>query len=248
MAGMSGPSWLADLFAAVVALVAIYSLGRLVALRVLSRRSHVDVDIAHVGMGVAMSGMLVASLNFAPSRLWEVVFGALALWFIWRCYKFVAAHGLRGLDDDHVHHLSHYVTHVVMALAMLYMYLAATTVSGTAASATMAISGASGNTADFVGLPLVFLVVLLASGIWELDGADRFGPSRSLGTQATLALVGARTSPTPAREDASVPVFAGEEGTEFTRGEVGRWLAPGLEAACHVAMCATMAYMLIVML
>ena len=31
-------------------------------------------------------------------------------------------HGLRGTDDDHIHHLSHNLIHMVMSCAMLYMY------------------------------------------------------------------------------------------------------------------------------
>ena len=116
---MTGPTSLADIFAAVMIIVATYSAGRLVASRLWSRPTHADVDVMHVLMGVAMAGMLVAALNPIPSVVWEVVFSGLAAWFLWRCYAFVAEHGVAGRDEDHVHHLSHYVTHVVMAFAML---------------------------------------------------------------------------------------------------------------------------------
>ena len=151
-------------------------------------------------MGAAMAGMLVSSINLLPAHVWEGVFAVLALWFLWRCREFVAQHGFQGQDDDHVHHLSHYATHEVMALAMLYMYLAAPPRSGLSANGSMPTS-ATGTAADFVGLPLLFLIVLLSSGIWELDGIERFSPTR------------ARRSPnlTLASVASAAPLTSGEE-------------------------------------
>lgn len=247
MAGMSGPIWLADVFAGTMALTVCYSAARLVVPHLWSRRSHRDVDITHVLMGVAMAGMLASPLNFVPSGLWEVIFAALALWFIWRCWVFAAERGLKGLDEDHVHHLSHYVTHVVMAFAMLYMYLAAGTSVGGAGDTGMAVSGASGTGSDFVGLPLLFLVLLLASGIWELDRAEQCVPSgcKEEPSPHTLAAVGKSAS---LARNATVLSLTGNDGAYASQTDSAAWLAPGLEAATHIAMCATMAYMLVVML
>lgn len=55
---MTGPSWLADVLAAVVISVALFSAGRLIASRGRPRRGEVDADGVHVLMGVAMAGML----------------------------------------------------------------------------------------------------------------------------------------------------------------------------------------------
>ena len=63
------------------------------------------------------------------------------------------------------------------------MYFAIKAPSAGSMSGGMAMGGASGTTADFVGLPLLFLIVLLASGVWELDGAERFTLSRSVPTE-----------------------------------------------------------------
>ena len=216
---MSGPDWLDDCFAAVMLVVAVYSAGRLVAARSWSRPSHADVDFAHVLMGVGMAGMLSSAINPVPAGVWEVVFTGLVGWFAWRCYRFVTRLGVEGQDPDHVHHFSHWLTHLVMAVAMLYMYLVAATPSGPSRDAGMAMNGATGTTADFVGLPLLFLAVLLASGVWELDGIGRFSPALSTGSVAG-------------------------DGSVATR----RWLAPRLEAGCHIAMCITMAYMLVLIL
>jgi hypothetical protein len=255
MTGMSGPGWLADLFAGVMILVAVYSAGRLVIAHLRSRLTHVDVDLAHVMMGAAMAGMLVSAINLLPAHVWEGVFTVLALWFLWRCHEFVAQHGFKGQDDDHVHHLSHYATHEVMALAMLYMYLAAAPRSNLSANGSMP-TGPTGTAADFVGLPLLFLVVLLSSGIWELDGIERFSPTRArripelalTSVASTAPLASASTAPLASGEalQASSPLEEGQ--TLGRRSERPQWLAPRLEAACHIAMCITMGYMLIVML
>ena len=60
-----------------------------------------------------------------------------------------------------------------MALAMLYMYFGLPAQAKVAADATMVTSGATDTAADFLGLPLLFLILLLGSGVWELDRAER---------------------------------------------------------------------------
>ena len=64
---MTSPAWLNDLFAAVMVVVAVYSAGRLVAARMWSRPTHVDVDAAHVLMGAAMAGMLKMTATVTPT-------------------------------------------------------------------------------------------------------------------------------------------------------------------------------------
>ena len=140
--------------------------------RAWSRPMRFDVDIVHLLMGLAMAGMFVAALDPLPPGVWEVVFSGVAAWSLWRCGAYVTRRHGRRVPDDHVHHVSHYPTHVVMAFAMLYMYLAMPAKGATVGA--MAGSGATGTTADFVGLPLLFLFVLLGSGVWELDRAERF--------------------------------------------------------------------------
>jgi hypothetical protein len=243
---VSGPDWLDNSFAAVMLAVAAYSTGRLVAARRWARPTHSDVDVAHVLMGTGMAGMLVAALNPVPAGWWELIFSALGVWFVWRCVEFVRLHGVEGRDEDHVHHLSHYVTHLVMVGAMLYMYAVATPGVGASRHAGMAMNGATGTTADFVGLPLFFVAVLLASAIWELDGIGRFSQIE-------------RGAVRPPPADAEPPVLGTTQGGEgivttavattsvaaSPAREETPWLAPRLEAACHIAMCVTMSYMLV---
>jgi hypothetical protein len=247
---VASPPWLDDGFAAVMAVVAVYSLGRLVAARAWSRPTHPDVDLAHVLMGTAMVGMLVSDLDPVPHGVWEVVFTALALWFVWRCVRFVTEHGVEGRDEDHVHHLSHYLTHLVMACSMLYMFLAAEPPPGTGGG--MAMGPATGSTTEFVGLPLLFLVVLFASGVWELDGIGRFAPRPApvVPTGLALAVTGGTGAPGTGdggEADAGAPWSSPGVG-DRARSPGGRWLAPRLEAGCHVAMCVTMGFMLVLML
>lgn len=248
---MSGPTWLADGFAAVMLVVAAYSAGRLVASRVLPRLIHVDVDVVHVLMGVGMAGMFVKALNPIPFGAWEVVFSAVAAWFVWRCIAYVSGRDARRRLEDHLHHVSHYPTHVVMAFAMLYMYLAPSTgVLGTTGGGMNMGGGVTASTADFVGLPLLFLVVLLASGVWELDRADRFRRARPVLPEPVpaLAFAVARTSAEVSGAGASTDLSFARTTAASTRPHDDAWMAPGLMAASHVAMCIAMGYMLIVML
>ena len=245
MSSMSGPDWLADFFTSVMIIVAAYAFGRIVASRLWSKQTHLDIDITHLLMGVAMAGMLVSDLNPIASGVWEVVFGAMSVWFVWKCYTFIASRGFEGRDDDHVHHISHYVTHLVMALAMLWMYIAPANPMGTAG--------------DFLALPVVFLVVLIASGIWELDGIGRFSRAPSTDGQPALAVAVAGpptvSGATKGALSDSFPHSESQESRSSAEGNEaspvissGQWLAPRLQAASHVAMCITMCYMLIVMI
>jgi hypothetical protein len=242
---VSGPDWVNALFATAVAGVAVYSGSRLIASRAWRRPTHFDVDLAHVLMGTAMAGMFVSAVNFLPDQLWEVAFTTLGLWFVWKCYRFVGQRGIEGRDDDHVHHLSHYLTHLVMVGAMLYMYAVATRPQGPSKDAGMAMNGASGATANFVGLPLLFLVVLLASGVWELDGIGRFSPAP---VEAGLAFAGPRGVGWKPGDPATTDQRHAPEGAAPAPSPVRPWLAPRLEAGCHIVMCVAMGYMLVLIL
>ena len=251
---MSGPDWLDESFAAVMLAVAGYSAARLVAARRWGRPSHPDVDVAHVVMGVAMAGMLTASLNPVPAGWWEVIFGGLGIWFVVRCVEFVRVHGVEGRDEDHVHHLSHYLTHLVMVGAMLYMYAVATPGVGRSVHAGMAMNGATGTTADFVGLPLLFVAVLLASAIWELDGIGRLSligagvPRKSTAASTAAGTAGALPAGMADGDGRVATAVATAALATGSPPEERPWLAPRLEAACHIAMCVTMSYMLVLIL
>jgi hypothetical protein len=232
-----------DSFAAVMLAVALYSAGRLVAARAWSRPIHVDIDVAHVLMGVAMAGMLVTRLNPIGSGVWEVVFSLLGLWFLWRCYQFLVDPGTGFGYEEHVHRLSRRVIHLVMSSSMLYMYLAAAPVEAGSGGA-MAM-GATGSTSRLVAVPLLFLISLLASGIWELDGIERFRPTGAPRDPVAVYAGGHRSAE---GLDGEPDAFAGTDHVEPGGHPMNPWLAPRLEGASHIAMCITMAYALMLML
>ncbi len=222
---LSEPGWLLDLLAGVMLAVSVYCAVRVVLVRRLHRTLHYDVNAAHVAMGAAMAGMLVPSLNLLPDGAWEAIFSGFAIWFAWQSASLVARRGLAGRSSDHIHGVSHYLTHLVMSGAMLYMYFAAgpATVPG---APDMAMGPAPG-TADVVALPLVFILILAVSAVWHVDALNRFSPVR------VAAASGGRATRV-------VTVTGGPS--------EAAWLAPRLEMACHIAMCVTMAFMLVLLL
>lgn len=224
---MVHPTWLAYGFAVVMVAVSVYCIGRLALANHLDRRNHEDVNISHVLMGLAMVGMLVPRWNVVPDILWEIAFGIIALYFLARSIRFIVRHGLSGTSDDHVHHISHYLIHMVMACAMLYMYWLGNPIT-VSSGASMAMSGPPRGAGD-PGLTLLLIVVLFASAVWQLDTITQYSPSH----QMTLSTVGGG---------------GGSDGAEAAQVGDGRpWLAPRLEIGCHIAMCVTMGYMLILM-
>src|SRR5256885_943155 len=93
---MTGPSWLAGTFAAVVILAGAYSASRLAISLWRGRATESDADALHAVMGAAMTGMLVPRLSVLPDGVWLVIFGVAAAWFGWRAVRargFAAAAG-----------------------------------------------------------------------------------------------------------------------------------------------------------
>jgi hypothetical protein len=246
---------------------AAYCLGRLVAVEVWHRTTHFDVDVGHVAMGVAMAGMLKESLRTLPSGVWEVIFGCLSAWFVVQIVRFASRWGLHGWDDDHLHHASHYVTHLAMAMAMLYMFLDPSMSRMTLGNPEdMAGMGSAPSSATASGLPLVLAFVLLVAAVWYADGLTRFVREAADGGFARLAGAKPDVDVTDAdgvalaRWKGAIRATTGDVETEVVvrrrvvigGGEVlscrdRRWLAPRLEIATHIAMCVTMAYVLVLL-
>jgi hypothetical protein len=250
---MPNPLWLDDLFGALMVTVAVYSLGRLVAARIWARPIHRDVDVAHVLMGASMAGQLVSDLNPIPSWVWEVTFAAMACWFLWRCFQFVRNPIVESSYPHHAHRLSRRLIHLTMALAMLYMYLAAAPARiGTG----MAMGTPVGARANFVLIPLVFILALLGSAVWTLDRIGHLDPSaripepidESRAINGVPALNAA--DPGSHRAGSVAPAAAPEAAAPQAMRQAGAppWLAPRLEESAHIVMVVTMAYMLVLML
>ena len=232
---MAEPGWLIDVLVVLMIVIAAYFAGRLVFARVRHRRIHVEVNVAELAMGLAMAGMLRPSLNFLPIGWWEVVFACFALWFFVQGVRFLSRHGLVGGEAFVTYHRAHYPLHVVMSFAMLYMYLAAAS-STASGSGQMAMTAPTGTASDFVALPLLFIALLAAFAVYQIDGLNRF--------RATSALpVGARAF------GARGAVAAASASDLSTQGvPLAGWLAPRSESACLVAMSVAMSFLLVLML
>jgi Domain of unknown function (DUF5134) len=229
---MAHPTWLPYGFAVLMVAVSVYCIGRLALARRLGRRNHYDINLSHVLMGFAMVGMLVPRWNLVPDRLWETVFGIVAVYFLAMSVRSVGRRGAVGTVDDHGHHSSHNLIHTAMACAMLYMYWLGMPITSLSRIG-MSMSGIRVGAGD-ASLTLVIVVVLIASAVWQLDSISLPSASRrivlsTVGVGAGVAKTGAGAA------EASLP------------GDARPWLAPRLEVACHVAMCVAMGYMLVLM-
>jgi hypothetical protein len=205
---MGGPVWLSAIFAAMMLTVAGYCAGRLVVARRWRRATELDSDGAHVVMGVAMAGMLVAGLRTPlPAGLWEGVFGVGAVWFgaqTLRAPRGPATSPWRCL---------HAAPHLVECVAMVYMFLllpAAVAIKSTGgAMGAMAISPAESR---FSFLALLMAVFLLGYVIWLGDRLMLRTPALAFAAQPFAA------QPSTASALATVPSAAVPSGATVPSG------------------------------
>jgi uncharacterized protein DUF5134 len=254
------PAWILDVFAAIMLVVAAVSAARLLEARPWQRGAVVtDTDVSHLLMGIAMAGMLAASLTTLPNDAWAVVFGVLTVWFGYRVVRDYQASGARALA------VGHCAPHLVHSAAMLYMFLA---ITAPAASGGSGMGGMGGMGALHVPtLGFVFALILIGYTIWDLDQLSslRYGLAAAVAGAAAPALVGASAGTVGtgavAGSDAGGGVAAatsagpGEAGSRGTAGggrSGGTAIAildsPGTVVGCRIAMGVTMALMLILLL
>jgi hypothetical protein len=261
---MGAPAWLTGIFAALMLTVAVYCAGRLIAARRWRRPTEVDTDVGHVLMGVAMAGMLAASLRIMPAVIWEPVFGAGALWF-----GSQALRARRGALTSPWRCL-HPTPHMVECAAMLYMFLILPTLSAQASGAGMGGMSGSAIASRFSFLALVLALFMFG---YVVRVADRLTlPARALGVQPALVIQPAlAVQPALAAQPAlahavqaadaarpASPLAPGSEpadtlapsrcGAAATTRPGRPFLAPRCSALCKMAMGITMGYMLILML
>lgn len=231
---MPDPTWLGYLFAAVMMVVGAYCLARLVLARPMRCRTHYDMNLGHLLMSFAMVGMLVPTWNIMSVGVGEIVFGAMAVWFLVMAAAVITRHGISSIVNTTTAHLRHFVIHGVMACIMLYMYWLGMPVMAKSSAGGMGggmgastMSGPPAGAGD-PGLTFFLILVLVASAVWQLNAIERYAPSLS----PALATVGGgiTTSGVPGATEAE-----------------NRWMAPRLEIGCHIAMCVAMAYMLVLM-
>jgi len=268
------PSWILDIFAAIMLVVAAVSAGRLVAARSwqrgTGRAALADIDVAHLLMAIAMAGMLAASLQTLPNGAWSVIFALMTAWFGYRVVRDSRVTGIRALAGGHC------APHLVHAGAMLYMFMAfmAPAAHGSGGMSGMGAGMSGMGTLQLPTLALLFALALVGYSIWDLDqlsgpgasghyslAAARVAPPGPVlaGVGATAAAAGpgaAGVSPaasaTVATEPLAEPVARPAEialvppasGPAKGTGLLAPWVATG----CRIAMGITMAFMLVIMI
>ncbi len=226
---MGTPSWLYYLFGVLMLAVAAYCLV-LLALSFTSRRSAGrDVDISHVTMGLAMAGMFVPAWAFGASGMWQLVFGALLVWFVVQSILSIQRFGA---------HVPHAAIHAVMSFAMLTMYWYPMGSSAGSGSMSMSMGGSGGAHLD-AGLGLLLAMLLFGSAIFTLaspiKGASHHGSH--LPAYAVSGAGGSGSPPDP--QDGVEGIGAGLESAVAI---------PWLEDLTHVVMCVGMGFMLILII
>jgi hypothetical protein len=246
---VTGPSWLAGMFAAVMIVTAAYSASRLVISRARGRVTELDADALHAVMGAAMAGMLVPRLSVLPASAWAAVFGIGAVWFGWRA---ILPRGLRTADGSRCRFP---VPHLIECIAMLYMLFplyGSRPAQGRTGMAMAAMSSSAGPAGSFPALAAVLALFMVGYIVWTTDRltalarasttAARTGRNRA--PQVSMAVLAAapdRGAGGPPGSPTAAVVPQGEQ--------KGRpVLAPKLAACGKIAMGITMGYMLILML
>jgi len=260
------PSWILDIFAAIMLVVAAVSAARLVAARPWQRGSVItDTDVSHLLMGIAMAGMLAPSLATLPNNSWAVVFGVLAVWFGYRVVRDYQANGPRALA------VGHCAPHLLHSAAMVYMFLAITSPAASGGSGMNGMAGMGGMSGmgalHVPTLGFVFALILIGYTIWDLDQLSslRYGLAAAVAGAAAPALVSASAGTVDtgavSRSDAgggaadATPAGSGEAGGRGSWGggrSGGMAIAildsPGTVVGCRIAMGVTMALMLVLLL
>ena len=245
------PGWILDIFAVLMLTVAAVSAARIVVARPWQHGSVVaDTDVAHLLMAIAMAGMLVSGLRTLPDAMWEVIFGALTAWFAYRVVRDARANGTRALAGGHC------APHLVHSAAMLYMFCAL--VPPGRGQGMSGMGGSSGmQSLELPTLAFAFALILAGYTIWDLDQLSSrtrvLTSARFTLPAAALPAAALPGAALPAAALAGVPASASGAGTEgdviagSPAGARSRLLSPSTTVACRIAMGATMAFMLLIM-
>lgn len=204
-----------------------------------SRWTSLDAEGLHVAMGVAMAGMLLPQLRFLPEQVWEVVFGAGALWFAGRAIAARSA-GVRpsalflgGCAP---------LAQVIECLAMIFMLLpVAGSASGRSRSMGQGMAGMSRSGLITLAPCVALLLVLCLVGyvVWMTDALAR--------TRSVARSVAPAVATATAMAMATASSAGGGLGRAGSGGVAGGLLAPRIATFSTIAMALTMGYMLIQM-
>jgi hypothetical protein len=222
---MSTPSWLYYFFGVLMLAVAAYCSTLLILSVPTKRSAGRDVEISHIFMGVAMAGMFVGQWAFGRSAVWEIIFGALLIWFLVESIQSVRTYGL---------HLPHALIHAVMNFAMLLMYWFP---MGSSTGAMSMSASTTGPKLD-PGVAFVVAFILFASAIFTLaspnKGASHFGSHAP-----AYAMAGSTGSDSPEFRS------EGGDGAAVVLDDIVA--TPWLVDLSHVVMCIAMGFMLLLM-
>ena len=172
---MTGPAWLAGVFAALMMLIATCCAGRLVIGHLRGRATELDTDGLHILMGVAMAGMFEPQLSPLPGAIWRAIFAAAAAWFCWQAIRTRTRSQLEGSRSAHP------APHAVECAAMVYMLLpAGTRAVGHAPGMTMASMGGPGGAGN-PALALILALFMVGYILWTTDGLAALSRARAAG-------------------------------------------------------------------
>lgn len=168
---MNAPAWLPAILAALMLVIAAYTLWRIAMSRVLDTPSDLPRDIAIALLALATAGMLVHWMNLLRPGIWAVLLAIVGVWLTSRRALAMAA----GCG---------------IAVYMLLAGVAPSTMSGsTAGYYTMAgmPDMYKDTTITYPALGIVLSVVLLGYAVFTLD---RLSPARNAGetTSSTAVL------------------------------------------------------------
>lgn len=242
---MAGPAWLSDALAAVMLVIAAYSVGRLAAAAPMRRRSERDVDAFHVAMGVSMAAMLTNGLTRFSADAWAILFACTTVWFVLCLPWTVANRATRRSSLDHC------ISHLLSSGAMVYMLLALPVGMGKGGS----MRGVSAMAMGSTKLPfLALMLALVISGdIAVYAYRSFFRRIRHSPSGGVLDLSDAEGLSVPLVRSGSTSASAPTASLVVTRRPQARapepapFLAPHLAAAAQVVMGLVMAYMLFTM-
>jgi hypothetical protein len=230
---MSTPTWILGILAAVMLLVAEVSAGQLVIARAWTRRgaTNADIAVAHLLMGIALTGILVPGLSTLPNAVWEVVFAVMTAWFAWCLRRESRGRGAAAVVGGQ------YAPHLVHSAAMLYMFAAlagsSAAGSGISGSGPGGMSGMSGMAGGIPPLALIFALLLIAFTVHDLD--------RPAGADGYFRVVGRRSVP------AGSALAAAAAGPVVHTAE-RLLLSPAVAKGCQVTIGVAMAFILIVII
>jgi hypothetical protein len=193
-----------------------------------------DVAVSRLLTGIAMAGILVPGLSILPNAAWAVVFAVTTAWLTWRLWRETRGRGAAMARG-------HYAPPLVHSAAMLYMFAALATPSGpgTGGMSGMAISSSGLPTLRAPTLALIFVLLLIAFTVHDLD--------RRAGVDGYFQAGGGQRGPAGSAL-AATGAGPGTGSAPWTGPAARLLLSPAAVKGCQVATGVTVAFLLIILI